>query len=272
MPSIVKKYLHVANVGLQNTLVYRVNFFFRAAFGLIPLMATIFIWRAVYAGKTGEGDVAGYSLAQMISYYLIVTVVNTLTAVTEDDWQIASDIKDGNISQFLLKPIDYLAYRLVLFASGRLIYTVVAIFPVAIFIFFQRDFFVPPASATHTLVFVLSLGLTALLQFFISYTLALLAFWVLEVSTFIFIAFAIEYAASGQLYPLDILPPLVTKLMFFTPFPYLMFFPVNVYLGKTNGGELWAGLLMQAFWVAVAFGLARWVWSRGIKHYSAVGG
>jgi ABC-2 type transport system permease protein len=268
----VKKYLHVANVGLQNTLVYRVNFFFRAAFGLVPLMATIFIWQAVYAGKTSGDEVAGYTLAQMISYYLIVTVVNTFTAVTEDDWQIAADIKDGNISQFLLKPIDYLSYRLVLFASGRLIYTLVAIIPVSIFIFFQRDFFVGPASGTHLGVFMISLVLTALLQFLISYTLALLAFWVLEVSTFIFIAFAVEYAASGQLYPLDILPPLVTKIMFFTPFPYLMFFPVNVYLGKMNGPELWAGLAMQAFWVAMAYMLARFVWSRGIKHYSAVGG
>jgi ABC-2 type transport system permease protein len=268
----VKKYLHVANVGLQNTLVYRVNFFFRAAIGLVPLTATIFLWKAVYEGKQSGTDVAGYTLAQMISYYLIVTVVNTFTAVTEDDWQIAADIKDGNISQFLLKPIDYLTYRLILFASGRLIYTLVAIVPVSLFILLQREYFVGPASNANALVFCLSLVLTALLQFFISYTLALLAFWVLEVSTFIFIAFAVEYAASGQLYPLDILPPVVTKFMFFTPFPYLMFFPVNVYLGKTNGSEMWAGLGIQAMWVALAYLLARAIWARGIKHYSAVGG
>ena len=54
----------------------------------------------------------------MISYYLLTTVVDALTAVNEDDWQIAADIKDGNISQFLLKPIDYLWYRLCLFLSG----------------------------------------------------------------------------------------------------------------------------------------------------------
>ena len=65
----------------------------------------------------------GYTLAEMISYYLVVNVVDALTAVTEDDWQIAADIKDGNISQFLLKPIDYLRYRLCLFAAGRMVYT-----------------------------------------------------------------------------------------------------------------------------------------------------
>jgi ABC-type uncharacterized transport system permease subunit len=123
----MKKYFHVVNIGIQNLLVYRVNFFFRAAFGLIPLTATLMLWRAIYEGKASGEAIAGYPLAQMVSYYLILTVVDALTAVNEDDWQIAADIKDGNISQFLLKPIDYLTYRFFLFLTGRAIYTVVAI-------------------------------------------------------------------------------------------------------------------------------------------------
>src|SRR3954463_15948429 len=140
--SRMKKYLYVLNIGIQNTLVYRVNFLFRSVFGLIPLMATISLWRAIYSSK--EADVAGYTIAQMISYYLVVTIVDALTAVTEDDWQIAADIKDGNISQFMLKPIDYLTYRLCIFAAGRIIYTAVALVPVALFIWFQRQYFVFP--------------------------------------------------------------------------------------------------------------------------------
>src|SRR5271154_6811241 len=108
----MQKYWHVIKIGFANTLVYRMNFFFRAAFSLIPLLATLYLWRTVYRGKAG--DVAGYSLAAMISYYLIVTIVDTLTAVSDDDWQIAADIKDGNISQFLLKPINYTVYRMCL--------------------------------------------------------------------------------------------------------------------------------------------------------------
>ena len=49
--------------------------------------------------------------------------------------------------------------------------------------------------------------LTGCLQFFMSYTMALLAFWLLEVSTIIFILFAFEYIAGGHLFPLNILPP-----------------------------------------------------------------
>src|SRR5688572_23915708 len=146
-------------------------------------MATIYLWRAVYSGKE-DPSVAGYTLAGMISYYLLVTIVDALTGVTEDDWQIAADIKDGNINQFLLKPMDYMAYRLCLFLSGRLIYTVVAVLPVGLFVFFQREYFVAPPSWTMFGIFLGSMFLTALLQFFMSYTMAMLAFWVLEVSTF----------------------------------------------------------------------------------------
>lgn len=236
-------------------------------------MATIYLWRAVYAGKTdGATEVAGYSLAGMISYYLLVTIVDALTAVTDDDWQIASDIKDGNINQFLLKPIDYMTYRLCLFFSGRSIYVLVAAIPVGLFILYQREYFVGPASTTHLLIFIFSTFLTALLQFFMSYTMALLAFWVLEVSTFIFILFAFEYIAGGHLFPLDILPGWVGAVLKFTPFPYQMFFPASVYLGRIQGIELWTGLAIQIFWVVAFYFLGRFVWSRGIRKYTAVGG
>jgi ABC-2 type transport system permease protein len=264
------KYWQVMNIGIQNTLVYRVNFLFRVLFGFIPLVAILSMWRAVFEGKGGE--VAGYTLGQMVSYYLVKTIVDALTAVNEDDWQIAADIKDGYISQFLLKPMDYLAYRLCLFAAGRLVYSAVSLLPVAALVVVYREHFVLPADLATLGWFLVSVIMTGLLQFFISYTMALLAFWVLEVSTFIFILFAFEYLAGGHLFPLDILPPAVFRALQFTPFPYQMFFPVNVYLGRVTGSALQQGLLIQALWLVLAFVLARFVWSRGVRRYSAVGG
>ena len=266
----MRKYWHVVKVGFENTLVYRVNFLLRAAFGLIPLLATIYLWQTVYGGQGGM--IGGYSLAGMISYYLMVTVVDTLTAVNEDDWQIAADIKDGNISQFLLKPIDYLSYRLCLFLSGKIIFTVVSLVPVGIFIFCLRRYLVAPAGGWALIGFVVSTILAALLQFFMSYTMALLAFWLLEVSTVIFIAFAFEYLAGGHVFPLNILPPALASVLNCTPFPYLLFFPVSVYLGQVQGAALWRGLALQAGWLLFFYVLARGVWRRGIRKYSAVGG
>jgi ABC-2 type transport system permease protein len=268
----MRKYWHVINIGIQNNLTYRFNFLARTIFGLIPLIAMLSVWRTIYSGKGAGSTVGSYSLAEMISYYLLITIVDALTAVNEDDWQIAADIKDGNISQFLLKPIDYLWYRLCLFISGRLTYLAVAAVPLALFMFCLRRYFVLPADWTTFGFFLLSTGMTALLQFFTSYAMAMLAFWVLEVSTFIFILFAFEYIASGHLFPLDILPRGIEQVLYYTPFPYQLYFPVSIYMGKTAHGDLIRGLLLQGFWVIAAYGLARFAWNRGIRKYSAVGG
>jgi ABC-2 type transport system permease protein len=91
----MRKYWHVINIGIQGNLAYRFNFLARALFGLIPLIAILYVWRTIYAAKGAAGTVGAYSLAEMVSYYLLVTVVDALTAVNEDDWQIAADIKDG---------------------------------------------------------------------------------------------------------------------------------------------------------------------------------
>src|SRR5258707_2381888 len=237
----MNKYWHVIGIGIQNNLTYRFNFLARTVFGLIPLIAVIFVWRTIYEGKAPGSLVGAYTLAQMISYYLLTSVVDALTAVNEDYWQIAADIKDGNISQFLRKPIDCLVYRLCLFLSGRVTYLAVAVLPLAIFILCLHKFFVLPPDWITFGCFLFSVFLTALLQFFTSYAMAMLAFWVLEVSTFIFILFAFEYIASGHLFPLDILPPALERVLAFTPFPYQMYFPTSIYMGKITGDALWRG-------------------------------
>ena len=71
---------------------------------------------------------------------------------------------------------------------------------------------------------------------------------------------------------LDIVPRGVQQVLYLTPFPYQLYFPVSVYMGKLTEAELLRGLLIQVFWVAAAYGIARLMWQRGIKKYSAVGG
>jgi len=268
----MKKYWHVIGIGIQNNLTYRVNYLTRTLFSFIPLFAMLSLWRTVYAGKGQGNALGGYTETQMIFYYMLVAVVDVLTAVNEDDWQIAADIREGNISQFLLKPINYLWYRLCLFFSGRITFIAMASVPLAVFILCFRHYFVLPAGAMALFAFPISLFLTALLQFFTSYAMAMLAFWLLEISTLIFILFAFEYVASGHLFPLDLLPAWLQHVLMFTPFPYQLYLPIGIYMGKISGADIPLGLMVQLMWVLLAYGFARFMWARGIKKYAAFGG
>lgn len=264
------KYGTVFTLGLQNTFVYRWNYFLRALFALIPLAGTVFLWNAVFRER--GGSFGGYDYEGMIYYYLLTILVSNLVTPTEDEWQIASDIREGQINSFLTKPLNYLAYRTAIFLAGRLVYTLVTIVPIAlIFLYFRSYLKLPEHFSTYGLA-LLSLVMAAFIQFFITYALAMMAFWILEISTIVFIVYSFEYFLGGQMFPVDIMPAGVQAVMKWLPFSYELFCPVAIFLERLNGWALIEALLIQSGWVLATWALARAMWRRGLNHYQAVGG
>jgi ABC-2 type transport system permease protein len=265
------KYVSVFNIGLQNTFVYRWNYFLRALFGLIPLAGTVFLWRAIFQ-EPGGGGFGGYDYGSMIYYYLLTILVSNLVTPTEDDWQIAADIREGQINSFLTKPLNYLGYRTGIFLAGRLVYTAVTIIPIALIFFYFRDYLQLPSSAATYFLSVTSLVLAAFIQFFITYSLAMMAFWILEISTIVFIVYSFEYFLGGQMFPVDIMPITVQAVMKWLPFYYELFCPIAIFLGRLRGAELVQALAIQSCWLIVTWAVAQFMWKRGLGHYQAVGG
>jgi ABC-2 type transport system permease protein len=185
--SRIEKYISVFNIGLQNTFVYRWNYFLRALFGLIPLAGTVFLWAAVFRER--GGGLHGYDYGSMIYYYLLTILVSNLVTPTEDEWQIAADIREGQINALLTKPMSYLTYRFSIFLSGRLVYTFVTLPPIALIFIYYRDYIVLPSDPLVYVVATVSMLMAALIQVFITYSLAMMAFWILEISTIVFIVY-----------------------------------------------------------------------------------
>ena len=264
------KYSAVFKLGLQNTFVYRWNYLLRAIFGLIPLAGTVFLWRAVFNEK--GGGMQGYDYGSMIYYYLLMILVSNLVTPTEDEWQIAADIREGQINSFLTKPLSYLAYRFCIFLSGRLVYTLVTILPIALIFVYFRDFITLPSDgATYFFSFV-SLIMSGLIQFFISYSVSMMAFWILEISTVVFIVYSFEYFLGGQMFPIDLMPAGIQAVMKWLPFYYELFCPIAIFLERLKGAEMFEALAIQTGWVIALWAFARFMWKRGLGHYQAVGG
>jgi ABC-2 type transport system permease protein len=267
---ILTKYLTVFNLGIQNTFVYRWNYFLRALFGLIPLAGTVFLWRAIFHER--GGSLHGYDYGSMIYYYLLTLLVSNLVTPTEDEWQIASDIREGQINSLLTKPMSYLAYRFSIFLSARLVYTAVTIVPIAIIFLYFRNYITLPASLTTYMWALLSLLMAAFIQFFITYSLAMMAFWILEISTIVFIIYSFEYFLGGQMFPIDIMPATVQEVMKWLPFYYELFCPIAIFLERLKGPQLLQAIAIQTGWLLVTWAAARTMWKRGLSHYQAVGG
>ena len=152
------------------------------------------------------------------------------------------EIREGQINNFLAKPIDHLAYRASLFLSARLLYTALTILPIAGVFAWFHEFIVLPRDPLTWPLFVVSLIMAAAIQFLIAYALAMLAFWILEISTVVFILYSFEYYLSGRMFPLDVMPDGLRIVLKFLPFTYELYFPVAVLMEKIRGMDLWVGL------------------------------
>src|SRR3954466_13771591 len=166
--STITKYASVFTIGLQNTFVYRWNYFLRALFGLIPLAGTVFLWSAVF--KERGGGLHGYDYGSMIYYYLLTILVSNLVVPTEDEFQIAADIREGQINALLTKPMNYLGYRFSIFLSGRLVYTAVTLPPIILIFLYFRAYIVLPTDALTYVLTMISIFMAGFIQFFITYT------------------------------------------------------------------------------------------------------
>ena len=113
----------IFNLGVQSNLIYRWNFLLRVMVSFVPLLGSVFLWNAVFAGKQAF---AGYTFQSMVAYFITLILVDTLTVPNEDDFQIAEDIRDGQINALLLKPIGYRLYRFHLYAAARIVHSAFA--------------------------------------------------------------------------------------------------------------------------------------------------
>jgi ABC-2 type transport system permease protein len=191
---------------------------------------------------------------------------------------IARQVREGEIKKYLIQPVDMLSFLLLSRVAHKLAYYSVAIGPFALVFFLCRDYFtaLPAAAATSDWTtaagFAASLILGFLLGFFLEASLGLVGFWVLEVSSLLFVYMLFNFFLSGHMFPLDMLPEPWRTMVELSPLQYLAYFPAAVFLGKVSGPDLGWALLVETGWLAFFVFLSRAMYASGVRRYSGFGG
>lgn len=270
MRLLFAKYRHVFNVGLQNNLVYRWNFGMRAAFSILHLIFVFILWRAAYQGHT---EIGGFSLAQTLTYFVTLLVLQYFIGAFSEDYEISEEIRSGLINQFLTKPINYFAYRFTIFLGARLVSGLLALVPMLLAWPMIGEYLTYPADESWRFFLgVPAVIMSALIQFTIAYIFGLLTFWFLEIQSFVILSMAVESLLGGQIFPLDLLPTIVFRISQFMPYYYQMYFPAAIFTGRLDYDSAVMGLGVQAFWVVALLLVAQLLWQRGLRQHTAVGG
>lgn len=258
---------------VKEDLAYRVNYVMGAILRFIPLVTTVYLWYAVY--QTGDGTdavKAGMSYRDVVAYFLLVYVSRGFSSMPGMAGEISKEIKDGHLNRYLVRPMDYFWYQTAYRMAHKVVFWGVALVTFPPVFYFMRSFFTysPTPAEWAASVVLLAQGFAIGLLF--SFLIGALAFWFLEISTFLFIVMGIELFASGHLLPLNFLPDAIQRVVLYSPFAYEAYWPCAVLLGKTPPGGLSMVIGIGFLWVLLMYGACRVLWNAGLRRYSAVGG
>jgi ABC-2 type transport system permease protein len=269
----LRKYLRIYRVSLTERIIYRGDFFLSTILRFLPMVTTILLWQAIFAGAR-ESTIAGFSRRQMIAYLLLVHVSRMFSSMPGLAYGIARDIREGTIKKYLLQPLDMQCYLLAYRAAHKTAYIATTSIPYAILFAVCYDYFRELATPSVELIaaYVASLLLAFVIGYFFELCMGMIGFWFLEISSLMYVINTVNFFVSGQMFPLDLLPDWLSVPLKHLPFQYLAYFPAAVLVGKIEGPAIWQGLLTELAWAGTFVVLARVLFRLGLRRYSAFGG
>lgn len=262
----MQKYWILFRVKLDEYMAYRLNFILWRVRSIFNLTLLYFLWSSVLQNTV---SIQGYTEQHIFTYIFLANIVGAIVLSSRTD-QIAGDILNGAIINQLLKPMNFFAFIGTREVADKLINLFCSIIEVLLFVallhpplLWQSD----PLSIFTALVFLCG-GVAV--SFLIALSLSLIAFWSTEVWAPRFIFFVLISLTAGSMFPIDILPDWLYYPILMTPFPYMIYVPVKLYLfGITADAGFYAVVL--GFWIIAMYGIATLLWRRGMKEFSFFG-
>ena len=268
----VRKYTNIFRVSLIERMAYRGDFLLGTILRFFPVITTILLWQAVFAGND-QRRIAGFDENRMIAYLLLIHISRMFSSMPGLSGTIARDIREGTLKKYLLQPLDMIGYLLSYRAAHKVAYITTSAVPYAALFLLCSHYFVGLWPDPLTLLaYVTSLLLAFLIGFFFEASMGMVGFWFLEVTSLLWVVNTVNYFVSGQMFPLDLLGSPWDTILKWMPFQYLAYFPAVIFLRGVQGRELVEGLLRELVWAGVLIVLSRWLFARGLRRYSAYGG
>ena len=266
----MKKYLQVLKITFQQEFAYRLNFIMWRVRNVIQIFLLFFLWTSVFSDPARQ--FFGYDRSKILTYVFGILIIKAIV-FSSRTIELSSIISDGTLALYLLKPINFFKYWFTAdMASKILNLSFSFVETVLLFLILKPELFFQ-SNPIYLLLFFISLSIAVLLFFTIVFLINMFSFWAPETGwalPFLFIVIIGDFL-SGSVFPLDIFSKSVQNIFYSLPFPYLVFFPLQVYLGKLSIPTVINGMFISLGWLIVLWFSMKYVWERGMKKFSSEG-
>ncbi len=263
----MSKYAKLIQTTWQQYFVYRVNFLAWRVRNIVYLLSFYFLWMAAFQNKT---ELFGYNLPKILGYIFAAQILRSIVLGSRTA-DLAGEINSGRLSICLVRPISVLKYWFSQDIADKILNLLCLIIELSLVFFLLKPPFFFQTNLPILILFCLSVFLGIILYFYIDFLLGLIGFWSPETWAPRFLFIWIIQLISGSIFPLDILPKKILSLTNLSPFTYLIFFPIKVYLGEISNLKILSGILICSFWIIFFYVFLKFVWQKGLKNYSSEG-
>ncbi|MBU0572522.1 ABC-2 family transporter protein [Patescibacteria group bacterium] len=266
----MKKYLSIFKISFAQEFAYRVNFIMWRVRNVLQILLVFFLWSTVFTNP--QTELFGYNREKILTYVFGIFILRAIV-LSSRAVDIAGEIARGDLTNYLLKPLNYIKYWFTRDISSKALNLSFATIEITILYFFLRPTFFIQTNPLQILLFLTSVLFAIVMFFGLLVLVNFITFWLPEggwASQFLVIVIFTEFL-SGAVFPIDILPEAIQNVLYALPFPYLMFFPLQVYLGKLSMAVMLQGLFISGLWMIVLIIAMNRMWAGGVKKYSAVG-
>lgn len=264
---IIRKYLRVFTAHVEDALVYRVRLFVFLLVDLGWLLVLPFIWLHIYGT---EPTLAGYDRREIVSYFFYIPLVNSLI-VYFTYFTMQREIKDGYITNYLTKPIQYLVYVSCGETGYRLWQTITVLPLMAIAYIFLKDYIVLPQVAGNILVLLTIIPLSVMLNILCATIIGMIGFWTIQAEWITHFWWMITTFANGYIAPIAFYPHWASTFLSYTPFPLLVQVPIEAIMGRLTPIDVGWWSIVGLSWIIILIPLNAIVWRRGVRRLDAVG-
>lgn len=263
----MKKYWQVLQSTLWEIGTYRFNFAMWRLRIVLQFLTTYFLWLAI---TPAQGQLFGYSQQLILTYVLGTALVGTMVFSTRTH-EIGANIDSGDLSLFLLRPLNYFKYWFARDLGDKLVNIAFVIGELLIlYVILHPPVFLQMHGIVLFATFV-AICIAVVLNFYFGSLLGLIAFWSPEVWAPRFLYFILVPFLSGAIVPLDIFPQTLQQFLQLLPFSYLIYFPVKLYLGSLTFDQIIHGMTIGGLWIVLLHCATQVIWLKGLKSYSAQG-
>jgi ABC-2 type transport system permease protein len=261
---------HVVAMELRKILAYRSDFWVTfLGQTLLQLVIARALWQSIFASKNVV-VMNGLDL-ETITLYSLIVPLGTKMLMGENIGFLSREIYDGTFTKYLIYPLSFFQYKSLTYLTYSLFYGVQLIILYSLFKLTFTSSVFQLLDIQNLLLGVLLFFLAAVTYLMMAMLMELLALfadniWSLMVMLRFFSAFF-----GGGMIPLVFYPEWALKILYLTPFPFMVSLPVRTILGQTSVTEIIQGAAVLILWSLFFMQGINLLWKKGQKSYSGVG-